>query len=79
MSTKELDLLTPDVGSIFCYGGTKGDILIMIKTDEKSAVKYYNLTQKKSYDIVWKFSLDLEEIDYFNYVVNFHIQTKMRI
>ena len=70
MSTKELDLLTPDVGSIFCYGGKNNDILIMIKTDEKSAVKYYNLTQKKSYDIVWEFSLDLEEIDYF-YMLNF--------
>ena len=74
MSTLELDLLTPDIGSIFCYGGKNNNILIMIKTDENSEVKYYNLTQKKSYDIVWKFSKDLEEIDYF-YMLNFEKKT----
>lgn len=70
MATKELELLTPDIGSIFCYGGKNKDILIMIKIDEKSSVKYYNLTQKKSYDIIWDFSLDLQEKDYF-YMLNF--------
>lgn len=70
ISTIKLELLTPNIGSLFCYKGKNKDILIIIKRNDELGVEYYNLNKKKSYNIFWEFGLDLEEIQYF-YVLNF--------
>ena len=70
ISTLKLELLTPSIGSIFCYQGNNKEILIIIKRDDEKGVEYYNFKNKKSYNILWEFGLDLEEINYF-YLLNF--------
>ena len=70
IETFKLELLTPNIGSIFCYKGKKNEILLILKRDDDNGVEYYNLNKKQNYKIIWEFGLDIDEINYF-YLLNF--------
>ena len=70
MSTIDLEVLTPSLGSIFCYKGKNNTILVIIKRDENKGIEYCNLFKKTNYKIFWDFSIDLLDANYF-YLLNF--------